>query len=339
MITMDGIFSYTLANNPYAYLFIDDIYHEFPQKNGWLDAHILKENYVVEEYDRFNYSAAYHHQRYDVHPPLYYFAVHTVSSLFPGRYSNLYTMGINLAALFLTDLILLKMCRLLYGSAGYGVIPIAILMSMESIRFLFTWARMYMMLFWFCLWYLYIHAKLLMSGWKKSDLVQMIVCIFLGTLTHYYFYIYAGLLTILVILYLLFQRKKFQGKWPVLFRYIYYGIVGIAASWIFYPWVLWHIFANDQNKHKDIDPWSLDKGKEYLLFLKDKLLNDRWRACVLLLVLWCLGVAVSKQAKNEEEKERSSFRKIAIGSGLLYSMTVYTLDGDTVYYSTALYMA
>lgn len=337
VVGMDGIFSYTLSNNPYNYLFIDGIYHEFPQNNGWLDAHILKENYVVEEYDRFNYSAVYHHQRYDVHPPLYYFMVHTVSSLFPGRYSNLFSLGINLFALLILDIILIRMYGLLYGSSGYTVVPIAFLMLMESMFFLFTWARMYMLLFMFCAWYLYIHAKMLLLDWKKSDFVQMIVCIFLGTLTHYYFYLYAGMLTFLAILYLVFQRKKIA-----LLRYIYCGIVGIAASWIFYPWVLWHIFINDQNKHTDIEPWTLEKGKEYLLFLRDNLLNGRSWTCVFLLVLWCLGVVVLKRTENggeEREKKKRSFRKITIGSGLLYSLVIYTLDGDTVYYSTALYMA
>lgn len=328
LVGMDGIFSYTLSNNPYNYLFIDDIYQEFPQDNGWLEAHILKENYVVEEYDRFNYSAVYHHQRHDVHPPLYYFMVHTISSLFPGRYSNLYTMGINLFALLLSDLILIKICRLLYGGAGYGVVPVMFLLLMESMQFLLTWARMYMMLFLFCLWYLFIHAKMLMQDWKKADLFQMIACIFLGTLTHYYFYVYAFVLSILMCFYLIFREKRHE-----LVKYMYCGIVGVMFSWIFYPWVLFHIFLNDQQKHLNIEVWSLEKGRDYLIFLKEKLFNDHGRKWLFFLVLWCLSMAVSK------DKKHSSFRRMAIAGGLVYSLIIYTLDGDTVYYSTALYMS
>lgn len=47
VVNMDGIFSYTLSNNPYTYVFIDDIYEDFPERNGWIDAHILRENYMV----------------------------------------------------------------------------------------------------------------------------------------------------------------------------------------------------------------------------------------------------------------------------------------------------
>lgn len=185
---------------------------------------------MVEEYDRFNYSAVYHHQRYDVHPPLYYFAVHTISSLFPGTYSNMYALSVNLFALFFTDIVMIRLFRMLYGSGGYGLVPMVFLISMETMRFLFTWARMYMLLFLFCTWYLYIHARLLQRNWQKADLFQMAVCIFLGTLTHYYFYVYAGVLTILAVTFLIWHRRVRE-----LLRYIYFGIVGIMVSWIFIP--------------------------------------------------------------------------------------------------------
>lgn len=337
VINVDGIFSYTLSNNPYNYVFIDDVYEDFPNNNGWIDAHILKENYVVEKYDRFNYAAVYYHQMYDVHPPLYYFAVHTVSSLFPGIYSNMYTMSVNLFALFLADIIMISLFRLLYDSGGYGIVPLLFLMSMGVMRFLLTWARMYMLLFAFCAWYLYIHARLLKFQWRKTDLLQMTACIFLGTLTHYYFYVYAGMLTLLTIFCLICRRKVHE-----LLRYLYSGIIGILVSWIFYPWVLFHIFINDQNKHSNIGAWSLEKVKEYAAFLGKELLNGRKWGWVFLAVIWIAGVFLRKRAEEKEggtERWQLVFRGMVIGSGLLYSAVIYTLDGDNLYYMTALYMA
>lgn len=337
IINMDGIFSYTLSNNPYTYVFIDDIYEEFPNNNGWIDAHILKENYVVEEYDRFHYATVYHHQMYDVHPPLYYFAVHTVSSLFPGTYSNMFTMSVNLFALLLADFILICLFRLLYGSVGYGIVPMLFLMSMGAMRFLLTWARMYMLLFAFCAWYLYIHARLLKLQWRKTDLFQMAACIFLGTLTHYYFYVYAGMLTLLTIFGLVRRRRVRE-----LLRYLYSGMSGILVSWICYPWVLFHIFLNDQNKHAHVEGWSLEKAKEYVAFLGEELLNGRKWGWVFLAAIWLADVFLWKRSgekENETERRQFVFRRMAIGSGLLYSLLIYTLDGDNLYYMTALYMA
>lgn len=336
IITMDGIFTYTLSNNPYAYVFIDGVYEKFPKNNGWLNAHTLRENYIVEPYDRFNYSAVYYLQHYDVHPPLYYFAVHTICSLFPGTYSNLYALVVNLIALFFADLVLIRLFGRIYGKAVYGAVPIILLMSMEVMQYLCTYARMYMMLFLFCAWYLYIHEKLLRRGWEKTSLVQMVFCIFLGTLTHYYFYIYAASLTVLMICFLMIHKRRYE-----LLNYIYSGISGIALSWICYPWVLWHIFVNTQGKHTEIVPWSLEKLKTFIAFLNKRLVNGRGWTIAVFLILLCLEVLVRKKKvqKDQESAEHSIFRKMALGSGLLYSLVIFTLDGGSWHYSTALYMA
>ena len=289
--TVDEIFSPILANSPYHNAFLDAWYQEIPTRNGWMSAHILKENYAVEEYDRFNYAAVYYHQRMDVHPPLYYFLLHTISSMFPGTYSAQYALGINLASLCLIDIIMVKLCGLLYGKKEYAVVPLAFLTLMEIMQFLYAWQRMYMLLFLFCLWYVYIHARLFKSGaWKKSFLVQMICCIALGSLTHYYFYIYACLWSLGSTICLIRSRKKYEC-----FHYLYAGVAGLAVSWIAYPYVMWHIFST--KTHTVIEPWTLEKGKEYLGFLNDRLFNGRVVAAgVIVLLLFVLRGGAEKQA-------------------------------------------
>lgn len=337
IINMDGIFSYTLANSPYAYLFIPGVYDEFPNDNGWIDAHILKEHYVAEEYDRFDYAAVYSHQRYDVHPPLYYMAVHTLSSLNPGTYSNLYTMLVNLLGLFLTDIVLLRMFRRLYAGKGYGIVPIVLLMSMETMAFLLTWARMYMLLFFFCVWYLLIHAGFIMQERKKADYVQMVLCIFLGTLTHYYFYVFAAAVTLFTVADMIWTKRVRE-----LMRYLYCGIMGLTASWIVYPWVWFHIFDNPQNKHADIEGWSFEKVTACVTYLRDRLFGEGTWKWALLIVLWCVWLFVWKKRKgraDEMERRRLLFRSLVFVSGLLYYLVIYTLDGAVIHYHTALYAA
>lgn len=337
IVNMDGVFSYILANSPYGYLFMDANYSQFPNHSGWIDAHILKEHYVTEDYNRFNYAAVYHHQRHDVHPPLYYFAVHTISSLFPGTYSNLYTMLINLLGLFLADIVLLKLFKRLYAGDGYGVVPILLLMSMQTMQYLLIWARMYMLLFFFCVWYLLIHAEFIMCRQKKSDYAQLVLCIFLGTLTHYYFYVFAAAVTLFTMLDMIRNRNV-----RALMRYLYFGIVGLTASWIVYPWVWFHIFENPQNKHTDIEGWFFERVMESVTFLRDSLLGKGAWKWVLFLFLWCVWLfAWKKRKEKEDEKERRRllFRRLLFFSGLLYYVTIYTLDGAVIHYHTALYAA
>lgn len=225
-----------------------------------------------------------------------------------------------------------------YDKVEYAVIPLILLILMSTMQFLYTWARMYMMLFLFCTWYIYVHGRLIKEEkWRKSYLIQMICCIFFGTLTHYYFYVYAALLSLVSIFF--FIRKR--GRYKV-FNYIYSGIIGLALSWTFYPWVLWHIFENPHGKHTEIIPWSFEKIKQYFVFLNQKLFNDRiWLVSLILILLW-LCVLISGGRKTEQaDMYQRSFRRIILGSGMLYSLIIYTLDkGDALtYYSTPFYTA
>lgn len=110
----DGIFTYTLANNPYSFEYIDSTLSKLPQNNGWINASVLRESYIVQAYSRFNYSSVYFHQRIDNHPLLYYSLVHTVSSFFPGTYSPTYTMIVNFIFITLCDILIISLFYKMY---------------------------------------------------------------------------------------------------------------------------------------------------------------------------------------------------------------------------------
>lgn len=329
----DGIFTYTLANNPYSFEYIDNTYKKLPQSNGWINAHILRESYIVEDYDKFNYSSVYFHQRIDNHPLLYYSLVHTVCSLFTNKYSNLYTMIINLIFLCAVDLLIIRLFRKLYSRAGYVIVPFAFLFLMVVMQELYVLPRMYMALAFFCFWYLYMHWNFISNEkWKKSDLVKMTVCVFLGTQAHYYFYVYAFSLTIFTIIYLLFKGRRYN-----LFWYIYSGIIGVAASWILFPWIIWHIFFNQMSKHTEITPWSLQKFKAYIQFLNYRLFNGRGLIAIGIVAVLCICAIILRKTVKSKEPNLSRFHVMVFGSGLIYSLIIFTLDENIWYYMTPLF--
>lgn len=330
----DGIFTYTLANNPYSFEYIDYTYKRLPQNNGWISAHILRESYIVEDYDKFNYSSVYFHQRIDNHPLLYYTLVHTVCSIFANSYSNLYTMIINLFFLCAVDILIIRLFWKLYGKAGYAVVPFAFLFLMVVMQELYVLPRMYMALAFFCFWYLYMHWNFISNEeWKKSDLVKMTICVFLGTQTHYYFYVYAFSLTVFTIVYLLFKHRKNN-----LFWYVYSGIIGIAASWILFPWIIWHIFLNQMSKHTEIMPWSLKKFNEYVQFLNDKLFNGRGMIAIGIVAVLCICVVLLKKTAKPKTSNLVRFHVMVFGSGFIYSLIIFTLDDAIWYYMTPLFL-
>lgn len=330
----DGIFSYTLANNPYSFEYIDATYPKLPNSNGWIDAHVLRESYIVEDYDRFNYSSVYFHQRIDNHPLLYYSLVHTVCSLFQGSYSDFYTMVINLFFIFAVDILSIRFMKKLYGKYSYAAVMFAFFLLSVVMQELYVLPRMYMMLAFFCFWYLYIQWELLNNEkWKKADLIKMSVCILGGTQTHYYFYVYVFSLTIFMMVYLVYRRKKYE-----LLNYIYSGIAGIAVSWILFPWVIWHIFFNQMGKHTAVAPWSVEKLEKYILFLNEQLFNGRGWIALLLVGILCLAVIARKKHVRKEMTKLRLFRWMVFGSGLCYSLVIFTLDEAVWHYMTSLYL-
>lgn len=318
----DGIFTYTLTNNPYSFEYIDSAYKKLPQSNGWIDAKILKESYVVEKYDQFNYSFVYFHQRIDNHPLLYYSLVHTVCSLFPGQYSELFTMIVNLICILGMDILLIKLFESIFGKTYYTIVPFSFLFFLLIMQQLYILSRMYMMLSFFCCWYLYIHWNLLNNkNMKKSSLIQMAICILSGTQTHYYFYVFAGCVTLIMLVYLLKQKKI-----NTLFWYIYSGVVSIAVSWIIFPWIIWHVFFNQMQKHTEVSRWSWDKLERCISFLNDKLFNGNGVIVILTLIVLILLVLFKKKKQTQTvctQTERILFLGLSIGSSILYSFIIF----------------
>lgn len=90
---LDEIYSYGLSNSQNA-PFINTI------AGNIVDTTITKEvlfDYVaVGEVDAFDYASVYQNQVRDVHPPLFYMILHTISSIFQHNFSKWIGLGLNL---------------------------------------------------------------------------------------------------------------------------------------------------------------------------------------------------------------------------------------------------
>lgn len=98
---IDELWSYGLANS-YETPFLQEV-EDYMETWHHTDFY---EQYLTVEPDRtFAWNSVYSNQARDVHPPLYYFLLHGISSLFPEKFSKWYGILINL--LFFTGTILL----------------------------------------------------------------------------------------------------------------------------------------------------------------------------------------------------------------------------------------
>lgn len=236
----------TLHNLVYYMVFNRDEYDEkMNSLRDRLDVSVWKTKEEVSEtmkidsiHEVFDYFTVYWNTSRDVHPPLFYFLVHFVSSIFYNNFSKYIIFIINLAFFLATCVVLRKIAKRL-GKENLAI-PLLILYGF-SIGAISTvmFQRMYMMLTFFTVLFLYINLKIYYNNFKldKKLKIELIVTTILGFLTQYYFCVYAVFLA-LIMLVLMLKNKQMQEAKSYIWQLVKSAIIGVL---IFLP-SIYHIF-------------------------------------------------------------------------------------------------
>ena len=67
-----------------------------PEDQGWVKGEQILDEFRVLDGERFNYGMVRLMQTYDVHPPVYYFVLHTICSFTSGIFSKWQGLAVNL---------------------------------------------------------------------------------------------------------------------------------------------------------------------------------------------------------------------------------------------------
>lgn len=235
---IDEIYTYGLSNSEYA-PFITDTCADGDMVDRTLTQDQFREYLTVQEGEQFHFGSVYYNQSQDVHPPLHYWMIHLVSSFFPESSSKWIGLSINYVILLLTLFVLFRLTDKLFDSkklagftaALYGLSTIA-LSTMLMIR-------MYMLLTFFTVLLAYWIACM-MRGKKSVWLYLMVVItIFLGLMTQYYYVFYAFFVCAAYDIYLL-VKKEIRSFWAFSIS----ALLGVALLVIAYPACLQHLFAD-----------------------------------------------------------------------------------------------
>ena len=137
---MDEVFSYNLSNQYGFPLLHQDYFHH------WHDGEYYRDALTVQPEERFDYRRVCYNLSLDVHPPLYYFSLHTICSLFPNQFSWWFAFSINIV-FYIGSIILIFMIGNALGMAKSRSLLAAVFWGLSSagineVCFL----RMYMML-------------------------------------------------------------------------------------------------------------------------------------------------------------------------------------------------
>lgn len=245
----DELYSY-YSSNKTAGLFVND--------REWTIGESFRNELVVLPGEQFRYGVVKQMQSWDVHPPFYYYLLHTVCSLTPGIFSKWQGISVNLLGFVLSFILLAyaayltavypismqpelsdsekqsyrKRGYVLAGTAcgmwGFGA---AVISGVMFIR-MYQWLTVFVLL---CL-CLHLHA-LVRKKESWSFYLLLAVTVFLGFLTQYYYIIFHFFLGAGFCLYLLKEKK-----WKSLMAYVGTCAAAFGAALVYYPSALSHIF-------------------------------------------------------------------------------------------------
>ncbi len=240
---IDEPWSYGLANSHYQpFLHETDNY-----MHQWHEPDFYYNYVVVNEGETFDYNSVIYNQSQDVHPPIYYLFLHTICSFFVGTYSKWFGLGLNLFFYLGTSFVL-------YNITKEYVKKDSIMLYIPSFLYsvcaggisTYLYIRMYMMLTFWGVLFLFLVLRMMD---KNSNTIKawfylfLFLCTIAGTLTQYYFLIYAFFLSIVYCLWRL-VRKEFKA-------FLLYGLSvcgGIGVSCSLFPFMLNHIFLGNKGQ-------------------------------------------------------------------------------------------
>ncbi|MBO5056382.1 MAG: hypothetical protein J6C64_08565 [Lachnospiraceae bacterium] len=295
----DEFYSY-YSTNKTAGLFVND--------RQWLSRDSFRNDFVVLEGEQFRYQVVKQMQSWDVHPPLYYYILHTVCSLFPGVFSKWLGIGVNILAYipgFCLLAYLVYRCLLEEEPAGvsaeakeknrrYSVFmafavclfwgfSAAVISGVMFIR-MYQWLTLFVLLL----------ACLHIRAIKKQDfgigfLIPTALTVFLGFMTQYYYIIFHFFMGV-GMCFLFFKSKKIKE----LFLYALSCAAGLLAAIIYYPSSMAHIFRGYRGTEAVSEFGNAGNTLERLRFftgLFDDYVVNGW-LCVWLLCICLAGITV-----------------------------------------------
>ncbi len=250
---IDEVFSYGLSNSydrPFLFHWfggieniddgedngsvLEDEEHKFIYQ--WHTPEEFKDYITVQPDERFTYDNVYKNQELDVHPPLYYFILHTICSFFPDVFSKWFALIPNIICFVLSMLLLYKIAKELTDSEYKSIAVMAFWGISRGAVNSTIFLRMYMLMIVLALISAYLHILLI----KKETLsVKYVILIAItniaGFLTQYYLYIYAFFFAA-VTCFLFLLRKN----WKQIFVYAGPVLLSVVVALIIFPQSIKH---------------------------------------------------------------------------------------------------
>lgn len=298
----DEVFTYGLSNHPYIHTF--NIKAE--EGTVYTPADTLWNEYMqVQQGHQFDYRNVWKNQEADVHPPLYYALVHTVSSFFPGQYSVWFAGSVNIVFGVLVIVCVFFLSFELFGKKTYAFITTIFFMCSAGMLSSVSYLRMYVMaMFWCCL-VTYLLVRYFHEGGTKKFYRRLYAVTALGILTHYYFLIYLFFLACVFCVMLLIEKQyKNTGKFCA--AVVLGGVTAVAV----FPHILQHILGGQRGSEAASNLTAgtlsdyLGQLKTFFDFENEQLFGNLG---IVLAVVFILAVIIGKKRGQKIQADKKIF--------------------------------
>lgn len=209
----------------------------------WYDGSFFTDAITANAEKKFDFSIAYRNQSNDVHPPLYLMMIHLISSLFPGILSKWIGIAPNIFFNCLTTLILFYLAQNLYDDRKLALIAVAFWCLSVGCMTSTVFIRMYALMTLECVLFVWYHYRFfdgLVGKISVKNFVSLFFCTLLGTLTQYYFLIFAFFFCGIFTLYLLYKDKMLALKYAA----CEFG--GVFFAGLLFPKMWVHLVSSDR---------------------------------------------------------------------------------------------
>lgn len=289
----DEVFSYPAANNAYEE---DSVFAE----NVWMDESWF-ENYMSADSDyRFEYSIPYENQTNDVHPPMFYFFLHTVCSIIPEQFSCWAGIGVNIIFFLGCTIVLYFLAKEIFGNKECALVAAFLYaVSYGGINTM-VYIRMYMLLAMMTL----LHALVYLKCFEEEKIetksfIFLALTLIGGVLSQYYFlfiaFFFGAWYTIKFIV---------EKRYKALAKYLFTILSSATISLAVWPSMLTHLFGGGRGEEARGNLLSFEG---YFTALKEMfriMNNDMFTKLLPVILIGIFGLAVIclKKGKRIEKK-------------------------------------
>lgn len=240
-------------------------------QDKWLNNNNINQDiFVINKNQKHQYGKVAEVTKFDVHPPLYYWLMHLMGSLFSSYVSTKVLAGIlNLLFFYIGAPFFYLIIKQISKNS---LISLAALfcygISIATISNL-VWARMYSLAVMSVLIFTYATLKL-KNKFKFNSLIIFVASFIIGALSHYYFLVYGAVLISFVLLSIVFENGL-KNNWRIKltkFAKIFFSVIfSWLVSLLIFPHAINHL-TQSKRSNQITDKLKLSINERFNLFIE-----------------------------------------------------------------------